>query len=85
MQLLDHGYYSSCALTPFGRRFELFGHAFLFGVFFYQPRKEFLCLFFGIDKEGKKLAVIKKPFPLFVVYIALVSKSSFFIRAFICF
>ena len=32
--------------------FELFGYAFLFGEFSYQPRKESLCLFFDVGKVG---------------------------------
>ena len=36
--------------------FELFCHTFLFGVFFYQPRKESLCLFFGVGEMGIELA-----------------------------
>lgn len=35
--------------------FELFGYAFFFGEFFYQPRKKSLCLFFDIGKVGMKL------------------------------
>ena len=40
--------------------FELFRDAFLFGVFFYQPRKELLCLFFGIGKVGMERSGSKK-------------------------
>lgn len=36
--------------------FELFVYAFFFGVFFYEPRKEFLCLFFGVSKVGIEFA-----------------------------
>lgn len=36
--------------------FELFCDTFFFGVFFYQPRKESLRLFFGVGKVGMKLA-----------------------------
>ena len=35
--------------------FELFGNAFLFGVFFYKPRKEFLRLFFDVCEVGMEL------------------------------
>ena len=34
----------------------MFCHAFLFGVFFYQPRKESLCLFLSIGEVGMKFA-----------------------------
>jgi hypothetical protein len=36
--------------------FELFGDAFFFGVFFYEPRKEVLCLFFDVREVGMELA-----------------------------
>ena len=36
--------------------FELFGYAFLFGEFFYQPEKKSLCLFFGIGEMGMEFA-----------------------------
>lgn len=36
--------------------FEFFGNTFFFGVLFYQPRKELLGLFLGIDKVGMKFA-----------------------------
>ena len=34
----------------------MFRDAFLFGVFFYLPREEELCLFFDIDEVGIELA-----------------------------
>ena len=36
--------------------FELFGNSFFFGKLIYQPKKESLCLFFGVGKLGMKLA-----------------------------
>lgn len=36
--------------------FELFGYAFLFGEFFYQPEKKLLCLFLSISEVGMELA-----------------------------
>ena len=36
--------------------FELFSHTFLFGVFFYQPEKKLLRLFFGICEMGMEFA-----------------------------
>ena len=36
--------------------FELFGDAFFFGVFFCEPRKESLCLFFDVCKVGMEFA-----------------------------
>ena len=32
--------------------FELFGDSFFFGVFFYEPRKEILCLLFDVCEVG---------------------------------
>ena len=34
----------------------MFRDTFLFGVFFYQPRKEFLCLLFGVGEVGVEFA-----------------------------
>ncbi len=36
--------------------FELFGDTFFFGVFFYEPRKELLCLFFDVCEVRVELA-----------------------------
>ena len=36
--------------------FEVFGYAFLFGAFFYQPRKENLCFFLYIGEVGMEFA-----------------------------
>ena len=40
--------------------FKLFCDTFLFGVFFYQPRKKLLCLFFSIGEVGMELARSEK-------------------------
>ena len=34
----------------------MFGYAFLFGEFFYQPEKKLLCLFLSIGEVGMELA-----------------------------
>ena len=48
----------SILLYPFHLvlRFQLFGHALLLGVFFYQPKKECLCLFLYISEVTVELA-----------------------------
>ena len=38
----------------------MFGDAFFFGVFFYEPRKELLCLFFDVCDVGMEFAGSKK-------------------------
>ena len=34
----------------------MFGHSLFFGVFFYEPRKELLCLFFDVCDVGMEFA-----------------------------
>ena len=56
--------------------FELFGNSFFFGKLIYQPKKESLCLFFGVGEVGMKLAGSEQVVVQDFVVLLQISKSA---------